>query len=276
MAELQNEFKWSLTRNNTFNTCKRLFYFRYYGMWNGWNENSSEEAKLCYRLSKMTNLHMLAGSVVHDIIQLLLESLKKSKTPRLDELKKMAISRLRIAWKKSKSELWLENPKLNANLFEHYYNKQISKEFTKGIKDKVLNSITNFYNSDLFSRIQNIDPTNWMTIEQFQEFKIQDYIVALKIDFALDDNGKLEIYDWKTGKEDESNIEQLICYALYGESKWGYSLDRISLKLFYLNDNNVEEHKVTSEQKGQLMQHVIQTYEEMTSLLEDPINNVAV
>ncbi|MDA2918556.1 PD-(D/E)XK nuclease family protein [Desulfobacterota bacterium AH_259_B03_O07] len=168
-----------------------------------------------------------------------------------------------------------KKPKWNTNLFEHYYNREITKEDRLRIKERVLDSLANFYHSDIFARIRDIEPVSWKPIEQFQSFKIDDYTIGLKIDFAIDIDGNLEIHDWKTGKEDESNIEQLICYALYGEQKWGYNLDNITLKLFYLNDNRIEEYKVSPEQKSEVIDNIIKNCQTMQSLLADPDNNIA-
>jgi len=275
MAELKNRFQWALSRQRNFDKCKRLYYYSHYGTWNGWDMYAPEEAKLCYRISKMTNLDMLAGSVVHDMIHELLESVKKSKLMTLESLKGTARNRLISAWKQSKNKLWIKNPKWNTNLFEHYYNREIRKEDGLRIKERVLDSLANFYDSDIFARIRDIEPVSWKPIEQFQSFKIVDYTIGLKIDFAIDIDGNLEIYDWKTGKESDSNIEQLICYALYGEQKWGYKLENIKLKLFYLNDNRIEEYKVSPEQKSEVIDNIIKNCQIMQSLLEDPDNNIA-
>ncbi|MDA2918557.1 hypothetical protein MYX76_03510 [Desulfobacterota bacterium AH_259_B03_O07] len=110
MTELQNKFQWSVSRQRNFDKCKRLYYYSHYGMWKGWDMYAPEEARLCYRISKMTNLHMLAGSIVHDMIQELLESLEKSNLMTLDSLKGTARDRLNLAWKQSKDKLWKKNP----------------------------------------------------------------------------------------------------------------------------------------------------------------------
>ncbi|MGC1135804.1 MAG: hypothetical protein WA941_23470 [Nitrososphaeraceae archaeon] len=68
MADFKNKFQWSISRQRNFDKCKRLYYYNHYGMWGGWDTYAPEETKLCYRLSKMTNLQMLAGSVVHALI----------------------------------------------------------------------------------------------------------------------------------------------------------------------------------------------------------------
>ncbi len=138
-----------------------------------------------------------------------------------------------------------------------------------------MDSLTNFYNSEIFLNIKGVDSLYWKPIEQFQQLQIENYTVGLKMDFAIEIDGKLEIYDWKTGKEDDSNIEQLVCYALYGEQEWGYSLDDIILKIFYLNENQLEQHNVSAEQKVEAIERIIQNSERMLSMLDDKDNNVA-
>ena len=36
MATFKNEFSWSKTRDETFKSCPRQYWFAYYGFWNGW------------------------------------------------------------------------------------------------------------------------------------------------------------------------------------------------------------------------------------------------
>ena len=43
--EFKNDFSWSFSRDNAFNTCKRKYYYSYYGSWGGWNKDADELSK---------------------------------------------------------------------------------------------------------------------------------------------------------------------------------------------------------------------------------------
>ncbi|MCP4544662.1 MAG: PD-(D/E)XK nuclease family protein [Chloroflexi bacterium] len=277
MATLKNRFRWSFTRQRCFDECKRLYYYRYYGMWNGWNHDASEEAKKCYTLSKMTNLPMLAGRIVHDVIEGLLKDTRHGRPiPALNELQERAVGKLRLAWVQSRDKEWLGDPKRKTNLFEHHYGRDIAKADTDAVKERVLGSLANLYNSDTFARIRRIKALDWKSVEELLHLQIDGFEILLKIDFAADFQGVLEIYDWKTGREDESGIEQLACYALYAEQEWGYSVDTIALKLFYLAIEDVpRESEIRPEQMTRTRAMITDNCRMMQSLLADPENNVA-
>ena len=40
MAEIQNLFSWSFSRQQTFDHCLRQYYFRYYQFWGGWSPSA--------------------------------------------------------------------------------------------------------------------------------------------------------------------------------------------------------------------------------------------
>ena len=43
----KNDFSWSFSRDSAFNTCKRKYYYSYYGSWGGWNKDADELSKNC-------------------------------------------------------------------------------------------------------------------------------------------------------------------------------------------------------------------------------------
>ena len=277
MTEFKNEFRWSVSKQQTFDTCKRQYYYRYYGMWNGWRRDASEEARTCYRLSKMQTLPMLAGTVVHELVEMLLKGVQAQRTlPALVELQEEGRDRLNVAWQQSENQRWLQDPKRNANLFEHYYDKEVADERKAEIRARVFDSLTNFYHSPTFARIRQIPNESWRSIEDFQKFEIDGVPLSLVMDLAIDIDGALEIYDWKTGGVAESNEQQLITYAICAEQEWGYDLDRIRLNLFYLTENHLAPpSRVSPAQREEAITAIRHQCELMQSLLVDPINNVA-
>jgi len=276
MAELKNEFAWSFTRQRIFDHCKRLYYYRYYGHWNGWLPNAADEARVCYRLSKMQNLPMLAGSLVHKVIRDLLKRLKSGRVIPLERLLERGARELGLALFQSEQKRWLGDPKRNVNLYEHYYGRQIADETLTDIRARIRDSLTNFYSSSAFAMIRSSDPSGWRSVEDPLNFQLQGFKVALIMDFAADLGTGLEIFDWKTGGADESYDRQLVCYAVSAQQQWGYSLDQIRCHLFYLDENHLREpFQVTEVQRMQTIAEIVRTCELMHRYLLDPANNVA-
>ena len=61
MADIRNEFSWSVSRSQQFQNCQRAYYFHYYGYWMGWNEDAPERTRKIYILRNMKPLVLWAG-----------------------------------------------------------------------------------------------------------------------------------------------------------------------------------------------------------------------
>src|SRR5260370_23210461 len=74
MAELVNEFSWSRSRDNTFQDCRRRYFYHYYGAWGGWDAPAGEEVRRLYILKQLASRQMWAGRVVHDAVEMVLHA----------------------------------------------------------------------------------------------------------------------------------------------------------------------------------------------------------
>ncbi|MBI3949159.1 MAG: PD-(D/E)XK nuclease family protein [Acidobacteria bacterium] len=275
MTDLKNEFRWSVSRYRHFQECRRLFYLNHYAHWGGWELNADEFAKTCYRLTKMRNLDTWAGEIVHEGICETLHKVRLNQPVSLAAMTAEAIQKLRVGWTQSKNEEWRLDPKRRLNLFEHYYNRQIPRERTDEIKQRVAQCLENFWHSPTFQFIQQVGADQWKCLEEFQSFELANFTVSLRIDFALQYNGLLYIYDWKTGQQDGEDLMQLVCYALYGMKTWRFAVDRIKIILAYLRQNVFVEHVPTPEEIIEAKDRILDGCYQMVSSLTDPEANVA-
>ena len=55
---------------------------------------------------------------------------------------------------------------------------------------------------------------------------------------------------------------------------WGYILEDIILKMFYLIENQIEEHGVSSEQSAEAIEWIIQNSQRMLAMPDDKDNNI--
>ncbi|HXF06763.1 MAG TPA: PD-(D/E)XK nuclease family protein [Blastocatellia bacterium] len=273
MTELKNEFSWSVSRHRAFETCRRLYFLHHYAHWGGWEYGADEQAKKCYLFTKMHTLDSWAGDIIHRTIAAALKRLWQGQSPNLDAMKQQAIKHLRDGWTQSKERLWEQNPKKFVNLFEHYYRIEISPERTAELKARVLACLENFWNSPVLRFIRSVDRSGWKAIEQLTRFRLGEIPIWIKIDFALLDQGHLFIYDWKSGREDEEDRKQLVCYALYAVDQWGIPPDRITIVPFYLRENAVREYTLTAEEIINTKEEIFQSAAEMLALLDDPREN---
>ncbi|MCS6817466.1 MAG: PD-(D/E)XK nuclease family protein [Blastocatellia bacterium] len=275
MAEITNEFAWSVSRHRAFHDCLRMYYLAHYAFWGGWEWGASELARKCYRFTKMKNLDMWAGEVVHAVIEWTLRRLWERKPVTEQDLRARAISRLREGWKESKGRQWEQDPKRRLNLFEHYYGIEVPPERTEEIKGRVLRCLENFWASEVFAFIRSVDRGAWKAIERIGTFHLNGVKVWVKIDFALAHQEKLYVYDWKSGQEDAEDLQQLTCYALYAMERWAIPHDRIRIVPVYLQDGTFREHTLRPEEVIEAKEEILQSIARMRARLVDPERNLA-
>jgi hypothetical protein len=273
--KLKNTFNWSHSRRKNFERCKRLYYLNHYAFWGGWEDDADELARLCYRLSKIQNLEMWGGQIVHDEIETILDEIRRGLRPEFSAIEKRAVNSLRSGWVNSRNKMWRQSPKWNLNLFEHYYRIDIPREKTDAVKANVLGCLERFLHSGDLAGIRETPSQDWRTLEQFQQFKVAGFGVIVKMDFALEQGNNVIIYDWKTGKPWKDDLDQLECYALYAYEKWNYPADQIKVRPFYLRESSSEEMSCTEEALEVRRQRITEECKEMESYLVDPGDNLA-
>jgi hypothetical protein len=188
-------------------------------------------------LKKMTNMPMWVGSIVHDIIEEIITTGRKTEQWKtLEQAQHDGIQALRKGWKQSKDKRWQNNPNKNINLAEHFYQEEIEPDKLASYKQKVLKSLKAFYDMPLFKILQGLKKEDWLTLEDFQKFQLDTgEEVTVKIDCGFRYNGKIYLLDWKTGKVSESVIDQLVTYSMYAlKQGWAKKPDDIVIIPVYL------------------------------------------
>ena len=274
MGKFKNEFSWSISRDRDFQLCKRKYFLSRYAFWGGWEESADKTTRKIYILKNQISIPMLVGKAVHKTIERTLNSLKSRKLS-LDEAKRLAIGHFKKGWRESRNEEWKSDPKRKVNLFEHYYKEVPAEQELKEVGAIINTNVENFFSSDSFKFIQSIKPLNWLSIELMESFKINGETVWCVIDFALKDNGRVFIYDWKTGKKITEDERQLAVYSLYAMNKWTVDLQDIRLFDVYLRINTPVKVKVSSSLIDETLLYINQSANEMKSLLDNVEKNTA-
>jgi len=294
MGEIENTFRWSHSRQQNFEECRRRFYLNSYAIWGtpesplgGWDSRADQFTRLCYRLSKIRNLYIWAGSVVHDQIAGILNSLSllqnrndlSTKTFVRETRKHLAAEltkRLRGDYKQSLDELaWVQSPKQNMRLFEHHYGIKVTRQQADELKENSLTCLGNFLSSETFEQICQSDPSAWKPIEKFASFRLNGFEVCLKIDFAMGFGTKLLILDWKTGKPADEHETQMQVYALYATNKWGYSPEDTSVRLVYLREPRFDDRVFSPEELKETANRIRENCHQIQACLRDPEKNIA-
>lgn len=217
MGNIEQSYAWSESRVKCLRECAWKYYLTYFQAWEGWLPSAPQEKQRAYTLKNMTNLPMFVGSVVHDVIEdIITFGRATGDWKTLEQAQHSGIQALRKGWKQSVDKRWQGSPKKNINLAEHFYQEDLDKDRCNSFKHKVLSSIKAFYDMPLFPIMQSLPDDDWLTIEDFQKFKLNTgEDVAVKIDCGFLYGGRVHLLDWKTGRVNESVIDQLVTYAMY-------------------------------------------------------------
>ena len=98
------EFAWSISRQRKLDQCPRGYFYTYYLHWNGWLDDAPTEARVAYRLGKLTSLDALLGQQI-DVRARELEAAARAgrELPSADELELRTREALRKAWTRSRN-----------------------------------------------------------------------------------------------------------------------------------------------------------------------------
>lgn len=272
---MTNEFSWSYSRHRTFSTCKREYYYRYYGSWGGWEYYADELTQRLYRLKNMITLPMLVGDVVHRMISVALESLKEGHEIPSERVEADVIDEFKKAWRQSKKREWKTAPKRKVNLFEHYYGGNPTEQELLELRDTMIDSIHGFYLSDSYRFIKTLSPREWLTKEELDSYIFQGTKIWVKLDFAARHGERIYLYDWKTGKGVTEDETQLAVYALYAQDKWGIDLKDLRLFDIYLKKQLPVKMKLSKGTVETAKDVILQSINGMVDLLDDQTKNTA-
>lgn len=276
MPALENTFSWSKSRAEEFVECQRKYFYNRYASWGGWDLSAPQEARLAYILKNLKNRWAWKGETVHHIVETVLKSMRSGKLlPAEDALNELT-QVMRRDFLSSKAKKYMQDPKRNIGLFEHEYTKPVTDAVWKAVHDEAAACLKNFISSGFYKELEADDKKNWLVIEDLEEFDFEGAKVFVKLDFARKKDGWVEIYDWKTGKEEKGASVQLGAYAIYAMQKWNIPLSNIRAYLVYLSNASPvpQEEPLSEELIAEAKVTISQSIRGMQSLLLDVKRNI--
>ncbi len=287
-SRLLNEFSWSFSRFNTFQECKKRYWYTYYGSWEGWPKTPWDSrpsidplASYLYAIKNMQRLPLFIGSCVHETIEKTLKDYMREKNdfPTPDSLVAKAIAHFNLGIEESKAEQWRTSPKKHLNLFEHYYNLPVADSILQEARQKIELCITNWVTSPIIKMLFDTR-AHILSVEEMGTFQLADkYKIIVVVDLAIKwKNSNEDIYilfDWKTGQKSKKTDEQLYAYALFASKVWKAPHDNIILSPFYLLSNEYmklghrQKEPIAKEKLVQVENEIIASCETMSMPLQD-------
>jgi hypothetical protein len=275
MSEIRNEFSWSKSRDEVFQTCPRQYYLNYYAYWGGWEKDAPERTRQIYILRNLKTRYMWAGAKVHECIRRTLRNLQRG-IPILDvnQIVSITINQMRDEFRSSRERRYCVNPKTCA-LFEHEYEVELPDQQWKAVADDVEQCLRNFYSSETFAMLKQLPREAWLGIEDFSFFHLDGVRIWSVIDCSFRTGEGATILDWKTGRATDEDLSlQLFCYAMYGVEKWGIKPEKIKLVEYNLLSDQSTEFSVTAKEIDGTKAYIRGSIADMQSLLVDVESNV--
>jgi hypothetical protein len=277
MAEpLRNTFSWSVSRDRTFRTCPRQYWFSHYGFWGGWEWEADGRTREIYVVKQLKSRAMWIGEVVHDCIKTSIENLSRG-IPVLpvEEILGITRQRMRNDFRLSRAGLYRENPKHACGLFEHEYDVPVTDAEWRETADQVDRCLRNFYDSEAFAQLSRTASADFLEIERFSRFLLDGVEVTVKMDCATRETDHVVVWDWKTGQRDGPDAPlQLACYAFYVHQAYGVPIHRVRMRRFELGRGVVYEDSIGERALDELLAYVRGSIADMRAVLDDPARNV--
>lgn len=262
---MSNEFSWSVSRHDTFYSCRRKYYYSYYA--------SNEDPEI-HRLKKLSALPLWAGSLVHETIETFLKTRDQipSETEQQAMIHAAVHGQMLSDWRES------EGGSLRFRLFEHEYQVPVEKEDKKIVVGTVMWSLRAFFRSETLREALALGRDRWLTVEDLVSFAVDGVTVFLRMDLAYrTQDGRVVIVDWKTGRNEGRFAEtQLAGYALYAvEQGWVQEPEEIQTELAYLAVPRFVRRSVDRKRVEAARSFIRKSAGTMRELLLDPVANLA-
>jgi len=256
---VEGEFSWSVSRHDTFATCRRRYYYSYY---------AALEDPEVRRLKRLSALPLWAGNVVHETIETFLKEHDALPLPEAREALVHAAVHDRMASEWHESEAGSER----FRLFEHEYGVEVSADDKKIAVGTVMRSLRHFFRSPSLQDAFAAGRERWLSVEDLASFGVDGVTVLLRMDLAFRDvENRVVIVDWKTGQREGRFSEvQLAGYALYAaEQGWVRSPDELRTELAYLAVPRYVRRRIADTQLQRARDFVRRSAESMRALLVD-------
>lgn len=276
------EKSWSISRVKTIKSCLREYYYTYYGSHRGWDPEASYEQKYSWRLKKLTNIWLAFGDVIHKAIKNIIDFKKNNidKEIDVDALKEFVRTNLNIIVKQSSRKdsilRWNEYPKGNM-LLEYYYDGKLEREDILEIKERIEQCVENIFESKTFFDINKGEYLDILEVDEgnFDYFFHEGVKVFALIDLLyLDNDRNIVIVDWKTGKQNEEDREQLLVYLLYVMEKYNVPVEKVKGRVEYLLQGEHVEYNFTNEDVEHIKNRISLEINVINALLVDENNNI--
>ncbi len=277
MGTLKNELVWSHSRDRLFRSCRRAYWFAYYGSWGGWDLRAPPEQRTAYVQKKLTSIPQWIGTRVHGAAEQAIGALCSSRPPDVEANVAQLRRQLQADIDGSRSGAWLQRPSKRVGFREHYYGEPADETTWTAATAEVERQVRGFYTNRLYQRLVAV-PERVLEVEQLRRFWVGDAEVYVALDLLVDDGrGGVVVVDWKTGEQHDHHevAGQLGVYGLYTTRQLGVPEDSVLTMYVNLRSGTETRHRVGPPEISKAEQEIREGVDSMRAQLTDPAQNVA-
>lgn len=251
--ELRNEASFSSSRARILNECGRAYWYQVYASWKGWWSDGvppeSKEAESAYWAKHQDTAPALSGRIVHEAAAWGLECMIEGRDWSREELRgaltSRAKSRLDIALKAAREKTG-SNPKKTTRLVEIENGMEWSEEELRDRTRDRLIALTSdndtwtgdLENENLYLRACS-RPERIISVDKMLQYRHDGVLVFIAADLMMKSaKGRgVVIIDWKTGKPQQKDEDQIIHYAAWAAER---EFEFATMLLVYLEDGKAK------------------------------------
>jgi hypothetical protein len=273
MSTLANEFSWSHSRHETFQTCLKRYFFAYYAAWGGWEETAPPRIRELYILKRLHTRQQWAGHHAHQAIEFLLKHARRDPA-QADQAAPRQLELMRREFRDSRAGAYRQNPVRTPALFEHEYRIDVPPEEWKAIVERVSTAVGHFLASPLWADLQTLPDDAFLAVERRAHFMLDGLKVHAVPDLVVRQDGTVRIYDWKTGSADlAAHRIQLGVYALLATDRWTADPAGIEAVAYNPVTDQRQTFAYTANDLDTLREFIRDSADEMLFPLDDPEHN---
>jgi len=243
------EITWTTYLAQEFSLCERRFYFHNNLSFMGENPDSEPDARNAYFLKHLQMGEEWANSLIRNAISgILNHAIKHQSWPSRSAIKERITATMRRQFTQSELrplQAFRQGRGIGkirdcTALLEHELGFQIPDEHWLKIYKQILRKIDRFYTSPRINMYRHKTEL-WRDIDKIEYFTVGDNKVTARIDFAIEDDDILYIFDWKLnliGNKSDDYHRKI--QALYAKRKWNKKPTQVKIVELDLSVNEEE------------------------------------